>query len=752
MKKIIALALAIAAAVMPLEAYAAAPTLSELKNDMLTYRAANNWGLIKKLINTDYSDVIEETDDLTVNVNENNVRKLNREMLGLQYEMGDFYSTFMASQTDFKQEYVDLAKRSSPVPVVRLGGTSSNAVNYMNNVGPQKDRAATPEKKLPLMGATQEGAAAMKMGPAEIIRAFRINNPDVKLMPCISYVMSGEDANHLAHYLFDDKDKSEWGAMRAADGLEEPVEVFYWELGNEIDGMNNEITDGRLNTYTEWAIEVVEAIKRDFPDQKFIACGRTAGWSDIWRKESDPLHRQVWQWKMFPVLAQYVDGMSLHPYYDGYPSEHCMYMADVCKADMDKEVEKQQIKDKDGKLKNMVVVSTESSRFSDLNINNCDFDSAVCTSHYLNNCFQRDWYVGSMFHNAITSNFWCAYWVENGSSLVQSSTAKLYKLYNDELGDRLVEATVEDSDNLNYTTKDDVTLDPVEYKPKNFSVIASPKGDNELKVFLTNRMTYRQRNIKFNFNNNYTLVEETVFTAPNAVTTSYDRASEDLTKVVKNEMNVKNFSEYQLKGECVVVLTLKSDKKLSYGSGGGEDTDLDAPVAGETSFTDIADAYSKNEIAALAEAGIINGKSETEFAPNDIISNAETAVMLARILDLKTDYKGRLWQDVPQGIWYEGAANALYVEKLFDGETFNGTDGVTVNRLMQTLGNYLIKKDNVTFESITNNKFNLTAQGAYCVNKGLFLKLLQNGSIDEAHKMTRAETADVLYRFYRLVK
>ena len=752
MKKIIALALAIAAAVMPLEAYAAAPPLSELKNDMLTYKAANNWGLIKKLINTDYSDVIEETDDLTVNVNENNVRKLNREMLGLQYEMGDFYSTFMANQTDFKQEYIDLAKRSSPVPVVRFGGTSSNAVNYMNNVGPQKDRTATPEKKLPLMGATQEGSSAMKMGPAEIIRAFRINNPDVKLMPCISYVMSGEDANHLAHYLFDDKDKSEWGAMRAADGLEKPVEVFYWELGNEIDGMNNEITDGRLNTYTEWAIEVVEAIKKDFPDQKFIACGRTAGWSDIWRKESDPLYRQVWQWKMFPVLAQYVDGMSLHPYYDGYPSEHCMYLADVCKADMDKEVEKQQIKDKDGKLKNMVVVSTESSRFSDLNINNCDFDSAVCTSHYLNNCFQREWYMGSMFHNAITSNFWCAYWVENGSSLVQSSTAKLYKLYNDELGDRLVEATVEDSDNLNYTTKDDVTLDPVEYKPKNFSVIASPKGDNELKVFLTNRVTYRQRNIKFNFNNNYTLVEETVFTAPNAVTTSYDRASEDLTKVVKNEMNVKNFSEYQLKGECVVVLTLKSDKKLSYGSGGGEDTDLDAPDAGETSFADIADVYSKNEIAALAEAGIINGKSETEFAPNDIISKAETAVMLARILDLKTDYKGRLWQDVPQGIWYEGAANALYVEKLFDGETFNGADGVTMNSLMQILGNYLIKKDNVTFESITNNKFNLTAQGAYCVNKGLFLKLLQNGSIDEAHKMTRAETADVLYRFYRLVK
>jgi len=753
MKKIIALALALAAAVMPLEAYAApAPAIKDIKDELVTYHQNGNWGSIKKLINIDYSDRIDETDEVAVNINEDNIRTLHREMLGLQYELGDMYSLFMSSSTDFQNEYVELAKRSAPTPVVRLGGTSSNAVNYILNVGPVGQRKATEAVKLPLMGAVQSGSSAMKMGPAEIIRAFQLTNPDVQLMPCISYTMSGEDANHFAHYLFDKKDESEWGALRAADGIEEPVEVFYWELGNEIDGMSNEITDARVQTYTEWAIEIVEAIKKDFPEQKFVACGRTAGWSDIWRKESDPLYRQWWQWKTFPILAPYVDGMSLHPYYDGYPSEHCMYLADICKADMDKEVEKQQIKDKNGNLKDMVVVSTESSRFSNLTIDNCDFDSAVCTSHYLNNCFQREWYVGSMFHNAISANWWCAYWIANGNERVMSPTAKLYKFYSDELGDRLVEAKLEDADSLFYTYGDDVTLDPEEYKPKNFSVLASAKGDNELKVFLTNRAPYTQRNVKFNFNNNYTLVEEKIFTAPNAVTLAYDKASEELTHIVTNEKNEKNFSEYTVKGECVVVLTLKSDKKISSGSGVKDDENLDAPDAADGVFTDIDGVYSKNEIAALAEEGIITGKTETEFAPYDAVSNAETAVLLSRILGLKTDYKGQLWNDVPQNCWYEGAANAMYIEKLKSGDTFNADGKTTVLDLMNILGNYLIKKDNITFESITDNKFNLEAPGAYCVNKGLFRKLLQNGSVDEAHVMTRAEAADVLYRFYRLVK
>lgn len=754
MKKIIALTLAVAAAVTPLTAFAdPAPEIKDIKDELVTYHQNGNWGSIKKLINNDLRDRIDTTDDVNVNVNENNVRKLNREMLGLQYELGDFYSLFMDSSTTFQKNFIELAERSAPTPVVRTGGTSSNAVNYILNVGPVGQRKATNAVKLPLMGAEQSGSVALKMGIPEIIKAFQLTNKDVKFMPCISYVMNGEDANHLAHYLFDKKDESEWGALRAANGIEDPIEVFYWELGNEIDGMGNEITDARVQTYTEWAIDIVESIKKDFPEQKFVACGRTAGWSDIWRKESDPLHRQMWQWKIFPILAQYVDGMSFHPYYDGYPAEHCMYLADVSKKDMDAEVEKQQIKDENGNLKDMVIVSTESSRFSNLSVDNCDFDSAVCTSHYLNLCFQREWYAGSMFHNAITSNWWCGYWIANGTERVMSPTAKLYKFYSDELGDRFVEAEIEEAENIHYTYGDDVTLDPEEYKPRNISVLASANGDNELKVFITNRKPYSQRNIKFNFNNNYTLTEEKIFTAPNAVTMAYDRASEDLTEVITNEKNEKNFSEYSIKGECVVVLTLKSDKKIAaLGGSVSSEGNLDAPDVVDSTFTDITSVYSRNEIAALAADGIITGKTETEFAPNDYITNAETSILLARILGLQTDYKGSLWNDVPQGCWYEGAANALYIEGLVKGEKFNAGEKITVGDLMDILGSYLMKKDNVTFETITNNKFNLSSRGAYCVNKGLFQKFLQNGNVDAAHQMTRAEAADVLYRFYRLVK
>lgn len=752
-KKIIAFALALCTACAPVGAFAADDDYLTVNSRLLEYKNEGAWGKIKNLVREDYRDIIEDSDEITVNVNENKIRKLNKEMMGVQYELGDMYGTFMESSTDFKKEFKDAASRTSAIPVVRTGGTSSNAVNYILNVGPVGQRKATPEKRLPLMGAVQSGSQALKMGIPEIIRAFQLTNKDVKFMPCISYTMSGEDANHLAHYLFDKKDESEWGALRAADGIEDPVEVFYWELGNEIDGQNNEITDARIETYTSWAIEVIEAIKKDFPEQKFIACGRTAGWMDFFRPADDPLQRQVWQWKMFPVLAQYVDGMSFHPYYDGHSSEYMMRLADTCKKDMDAEVEKQQIKDENGNLKEMVVVSTESSRFSDLNITNCNYVSAVYTSHYFNNCFEREWYEGSMFHNAITSSWWCAYWTSHDGGIWLSPTVKVMNLYTDELGDRLAEATIAEPEKI-VTNPDELNGTPVEYCAKDFSVLVSPNGDNELKVFITNRVQYKQRNIKFNFKNKYKLVEETVFTAPNAATISFDKASEDLTQIIKTEKNVENFSEYQMNGLGVTVLTLRTDSKIPYKTVNetGETDISDAPEAVDSTFNDIANVYSRNEIASLAESGIINGKTETEFAPYDSISKAETAALIVRILGLQTDYKGNLWSDVPNGSWYEGAANALYIEQLMRGDRFDGGYAITVSELTEILGNYLMNKNGVSSGEIRDDGNGLTPQESYCISMGLFSKYLQNQKLDTAHTLTRAEAADILYRFSQIAK
>lgn len=754
MKKIIAVVLAMSAVLTSFEALAAAPTIPELESQLVDNHHQGNWGKIKKLIEEDYRDVVETSDELTVNIDEGNVRALNREVLGIQYEMNDNYNLMMSGEGTFSKEFISAAERSGATPVVRIGGGSSNGVNYMYNVGPVSNRKKTPDTKLPLMGATQVGNTAMKMGPAEIIRAFQLTNPNVKVMPCISYPMNGEDANHFAHYLFDDKDESEWGAMRAADGMEEPVEVYYWELANEIDGWGAPVSATRLETYTSWAIEVVEAIKADFPEQEFIACGRTAEWSAIWRPKDDPLYRQAWNWAVTEKLAPYIEGLSYHPYYDGNPTEHMMYIADVVKEDLDKYVEENDIRDKDGNLKDMVVIATESNRWSNLTIENNDFYSAVCSAHYLNNCMERPWYEGVMFHNAISASWWCGYWLYNGGKIVLSPTAKLYKFYNEELGDRLIEAKPEITDNLFEVSKDDTSLDPEEYKPRNFSIIASPNGDYELKLFLVNRTPYSERKIKFNFkNNNYTLVEEKVFTAPNAATMAYDRASEDLTEVITTEKNEKNFSEYTMKGCNVTVLTLKSDKKIAKADGGSAgDESLDAPEADDSVFTDISGVYSKNEIAALASEGIINGKTETEFAPNDTVSNAEFATMLSRILGVKANYKGAIWKDVSKDSWYTSAANAMYVEGIMSGDYFKADKAVTVGDLMSVLGTYLINKDNIPFASITDTGYKLSPQGAYCVNKGLFQKMVTGETVDEAHLMTRAEAADVLYRFYRLVK
>ncbi len=56
----------------------------------------------------------------------------------------------------------------------------------------------------------------------------------------------------------------------------------------------------------------------------------------------------------------------------------------------------------------------------------------------------------------------------------------------------------------------------------------------------------------------------------------------------------------------------------------------------KSSFADTDD----NEVAFLANSGIINGRSETKFAPNDDITREEAAVILtntAEFMDVKED-------------------------------------------------------------------------------------------------------------------
>lgn len=66
-------------------------------------------------------------------------------------------------------------------------------------------------------------------------------------------------------------------------------------------------------------------------------------------------------------------------------------------------------------------------------------------------------------------------------------------------------------------------------------------------------------------------------------------------------------------------------------------------------FTDVkADAWYYDAVAAAYEAGLVQGKSQTEFMPNDTVTAAELLTMLYRTQDAQAD-------STSDGVWYEAA-------------------------------------------------------------------------------------------------
>ncbi len=769
-KKIIALLTAICCIAAPLTAFAdadynpndgviegaEAPSAAELRNMENEARKKNSTAKMKEISKLDYSTYVAETDNITVTIDENDMWKASKEVLGIQAEYSDSYSRYFENGM-LKQEYIDFTERTGKIPVLRLGGGSVMGVNFMNHVGPYSDRKQTPKEKVPgCPNWTFGGAGAYRMGVPEYLRMLYQNNPDGELMPCVNiFSMTPEDMEHFAHYLLDKKDESEWGALRAADGIEEPVKVWYWELANEVDGWGKAREKWRIEGYIKYARAAAEAIRKVDPNAKIMANGPTAPWGDFWNiEEYTPASWTSWHMGILPGLVDIIDGIAMHPYYDGYSPEFGgMYFADKVKADVDKMVEEQDIRDENGNLKDIEIIATEHNRFVDLSGINNDFNSAMSVAQFWNLVYQRPWFTGGTLHNL--DGQWCAFWQTGYGGFVMTPTAKLQKLYMENLGDRICKSSW-----LQYNA-DGTVYDPTDdpyFLKDDFSVMVSANGDHELKVFLNSKKPYRNINVTFDFlqHKNYTLVNETILKAPNSATYPIDRETEDLVTVTTNELNIPNCSTYTTPTEGVAVLTFKtSDRLLKLGEDPSAIADgqvEDAPDVEEAAFADIDGSYAKNEISALAGSGLLKGRTENEFAPKDNISRAELAVMLVNALKLKT-YDGSMWDDVTADAWYAPYANALYIAQVMQGSNFRAADGLSVNELMIIAGNICMKNDDAAQSGeISGAGSHLDAPSAYAVSKGLFSKLMSLGDIDTSRAATREDAAAVMYKLSKMVK
>jgi alpha-N-arabinofuranosidase len=182
-------------------------------------------------------------------------------------------------------------------PVIRWpGGYFAELYRWKSGIGPQHERRIYPieawnDQDVNSFG-TDEFMTLCQRLDCEPIIVINIGHRS-SATPQPEYI---EEAQHWVEYC-NGPASSTWGAVRAANGHEEPYNVKYWEIGNEI-WLTRDV-----NTYIDFLNAFVPALKAVDPDIKIIACGGSG-------------FDQSWNTTLLNQCADIIDYISVHHYED----------------------------------------------------------------------------------------------------------------------------------------------------------------------------------------------------------------------------------------------------------------------------------------------------------------------------------------------------------------------------------------------------------------------------------------------------
>jgi len=121
---------------------------------------------------------------------------------------------------------------------------------------------------------------------------------------------------------------------------------------------------------------------------------------------------------------------------------------------------------------------------------------------------------------------------------------------------------------------------------------------------------------------------------------------------------------------------------------------------GNKTFTDITDGVIRHKIEVLMAKGIVNGKTDTEFKPNDVVTRAEFVTMLSRAFEFNTTFANS-FTDVDSDKYYYkpvGMAKEMGIINGVNATEFN-PNGVLNKEQVEIIVNNLIKTKRLTVDN-----------------------------------------------------
>jgi hypothetical protein len=181
---------------------------------------------------------------------------------------------------------------------------------------------------------------------------------------------------------------------------------------------------------------------------------------------------------------------------------------------------------------------------------------------------------------------------------------------------------------------------------------------------------------------------------------------------------------------------------------------------GAVNFSDIQNVFNKDEIIALAKAGIIQGATPQSFEPQRTVNRAEYVALIVRMMRMENpNALTTAFTDVAKDDWFASVV-ATAVEKQFVsgvGEgSFAPNDMVTREQAAKIITNVLrtVEKtdsdNSVPFTDQSDISSWAAQDISYLVQKGL-LQGYEDGSFKPKKELSRAEAAALIYRLMNYI-
>jgi alpha-N-arabinofuranosidase len=207
------------------------------------------------------------------------------------YDPGSSLSDSSGFRKDVMEEVRQLG-----VPIIRYpGGNFVSGYDWLNGVGPKKDRPRVLDKAWNTIDTNQFGIdefmAWSKMVGSKPLMGLNLGTG------------TAEKAAALVEYCNVDKG-TKWSDLRRAHGIEQPYKAEYWCLGNEMDGPWQ---IGHM-TATEYGMKAQDAARQMHavdPSLKLIVCGSSG--------PGMPTYLE-WDREVLEQCYEYADALSLHRY------------------------------------------------------------------------------------------------------------------------------------------------------------------------------------------------------------------------------------------------------------------------------------------------------------------------------------------------------------------------------------------------------------------------------------------------------